>query len=508
MWSVIIADDEKTIRSGMGKFIDWKSLDCMVVYEAKDGEDLIKAVEKFQPNIVITDIKMPVLDGITAASLIRENYPQTEVIFLTAHMNFSYAKAALDMGSVSYIIKTNFLLETPKAVKRAIANMEVISHEKQVILSNIQIRQHLLHNLVHGLISENRLSETEKNIYMDICMKLSRYRMLLVREVQKEDDINKEEIDDKPLRSMLLSMLAKHEEFIFHIAQNKLCVLLCEKEYSCGELLILTRNLVDYSEKFLGRNLVIYIGEQVTGAESVPKLFEEADNVVMNHFPDGGSNIYFRTRMIDENKNGKLKEAVADLLSLIHGHKFSAACERLDAFQELCMMGYEKELLKRQFALLEEECIRYLIYMNPEWKNENTDVFSTQYLFQLFNRLRRLLDECMNTLRDGSLIAEINQFIEEHYMERISLEDIATAIHRNKSYISRIFKEKMNETISDAIRKRKVFASKEMIEKTDLSIQDISAKLGFVEHSYFSKNFKKIEGISPKEYERLVRKKQ
>lgn len=124
MWKVMAADDEAYIREALQKLINWEKRDCVLSVVANNGQELIEQMGLEHPDIVITDIKMPVLDGLEVCKYIYETSPETQVILLTAYSDFEYAKRAIRYNACDYVLKISVLEELPMAVERAINKLE------------------------------------------------------------------------------------------------------------------------------------------------------------------------------------------------------------------------------------------------------------------------------------------------------------------------------------------------------------------------------------------------
>ena len=118
MWKVMLADDEKSIRTALGTLIDWQSLDCEVVYMARSGQDVLDHIGQYRPDLLITDIRMPGVDGVELANRLSGSELPIPIIFLTAYTDFSYAQAAVRYSVADYIVKPNVLEELPQAIRR------------------------------------------------------------------------------------------------------------------------------------------------------------------------------------------------------------------------------------------------------------------------------------------------------------------------------------------------------------------------------------------------------
>lgn len=115
MWKVIVADDEPFIREALKEMIPWDELGCHLAEALKNGKEVVNAVEKYKPDIVILDIQMPLMTGMEAAQWIHENYPDIVVVLLTAYEDFKYAQQAIVFQVKRYVIKSNLFEDLPRA---------------------------------------------------------------------------------------------------------------------------------------------------------------------------------------------------------------------------------------------------------------------------------------------------------------------------------------------------------------------------------------------------------
>ena len=123
MWKVMIADDENYMLEAMENLIDWKKMDCQLVYKARNGQALLEQIKKNPPDIIITDIKMPLVSGIEVAKYVYENMSSTKVIILSAYADFQYAQEAIKYDVCGYIIKTSVIEMLPGMIQKAVKKL-------------------------------------------------------------------------------------------------------------------------------------------------------------------------------------------------------------------------------------------------------------------------------------------------------------------------------------------------------------------------------------------------
>ena len=131
MWKVMIADDENYMLEAMENLINWKKMDCELVYKAKNGQMLLEQIKKNPPDIIITDIKMPLISGIEIAKYVYENHISAKVIILSAYADFQYAQEAIKYDVCGYIIKTSVIEMLPGIIQKAVGKLSIPATEAE-----------------------------------------------------------------------------------------------------------------------------------------------------------------------------------------------------------------------------------------------------------------------------------------------------------------------------------------------------------------------------------------
>lgn len=171
MWKVVAADDEGYIREALKKLINWEKMDCDLIAVLEDGQELIECIEKESPDIVITDIQMPEVNGLDVCKYLYETRPETQVIILTAYSNFDYAKSAIKYSACEYVLKIAIMDELPEALgkatgkllklKKEVEKEEVIVPEQKTLLQ--QIEQYVKQNYKSKISLEEIADELHVN---------------------------------------------------------------------------------------------------------------------------------------------------------------------------------------------------------------------------------------------------------------------------------------------------------------------------------------------------------
>lgn len=175
MKKVMIADDEMNVRTALQLLIPWQELDCEIVYTAKNGAEVLKALDTYQPDILVIDIKMPVTDGLEVARQLYEKKSEISVILLTAYAEFEYARRALQYRVSEYIVKTAVLEQLPDAIKRVCASLDERNSR-----SLVKRRREFLYALLKGAAGSVTVSEEYRCVWQAYAKENQAYLLLLL----------------------------------------------------------------------------------------------------------------------------------------------------------------------------------------------------------------------------------------------------------------------------------------------------------------------------------------
>ena len=401
----MIVDDEPILRNGIKNFIDWDSMQCSVCCLAENGADALDQFQLCSPDIVITDIKMPGIDGLELTRRLSEISPQTKVIILTGYSDFSYAQKAIQYSVVDFVVKNNPAPKICAAVKKAISLLEreqkncQFFGELEEIVS--QSYDELKTKLFIDIINQNIFSpEASEQKAAQLGISLSGYRLAVIC------------IPDRP-----------PEAASQHIRQFVL-------EFSCS----LLRSFQPFAFALNAQTVCLIL----TAANETEELNRICGKIVSALFDMTGHQVCIGISGI--------KESITAFFSAYHEAQ-----------------SVQREQFRRQ---------------------------TPQFLYQ----------EMDAAFSQNATVSRVLHFIHAHYREDITLCQIADQFHLNASYLSRLFKKHMRETIVGYITRYRIERSKDLLLHSDARLYSIAIDVGFNDAAYFSNIFKKQTGFSPSEY--------
>jgi len=529
MYSVLIVDDEPNIRKGLISFISWRELDCVVVGQACDGHEAVEKMGELNPDIVITDIRMPGLDGIELSKYLSENLPAAKVIILTGHADFAYAQAAIKYNVVDFVLKPTSTETICKAIYTAIEQInfhaenkkKVKELEDKIYLSQGEMRKKFLLEVVSRSLSEKQ-QIANKIESLDFC--LSSFYMLALEIQNNEDSELAETVQRKSefIQSIesFFSFSYKDQNYIItYINRNRLALLL----YSvCSNPNIQLKNILNTCEDILSSlqgfmqfSLRIGISSLHSHAEHIPKAYEEASYALeISNYGESSINVYtnFIRKLSDEEKVLIHKNTMEIIESIQNGRYNNAISSLHQLFEKQKQLKHPLDYIRNTAILICSQLSGLLADYSLSLSDHSEDKGSVYKIIIECNhvpQILKILTDMMemvseriheNNGNNNQIISKALQFIKENYMNAISLQSVSDFIHVSSSYLSHLFKKETGDTLTEAIAKFRVEKAKELLKRNDIRTYEIASLTGIDNPAYFSFIFKKYTGFSPKEY--------
>lgn len=542
MYQVLLVDDEPLILTGIQSMINWEDYDCVIVDRASNGKQALEKIEKNMPDIVITDIKMPVMTGIEFMRVCCDRGYDTVFILLTNLEEFSLVKNALALGAVDYLVKMEMTQEMlGNSLNRAIQ----ICNQRRILTGKIPNRE----------FHTKDVKQTATEFFRDLLEKSGnipdefRKKWEEPIEEMKLDTIYEngvllwiyfykdrglfENISEEDRKEMLDYAQSLMEQFMSRI-HNNCCTLVWKRR---GILAILpTLNKTENEYREIGKK-ICNILENYFGCQTLVAVSEPMKNIW-----EGSKYALSQVNKMQEYYYYYSENPV--LLVMDIEERFWSECHILhDTFDisflkkdlRQALMQQDKEKVNRIFEELtglfiefhpaKEQVVNacanlyYFVlsyveeygFIKEEMPYPSVVMESLQECFTLKQHIRWLLKfgnwvgNIMESFHNGSktdrIVEAAKEYVRENCGEKLTLTVIASKIGISQGYLSSVFKKQTGGNLNDYINKVKIDRAKELLEKHEYKMYEISDMLGFENPYYFSKVFKKLTGITPSEYE-------
>lgn len=529
MYKVFLVEDEVVIREGIKKKIDWAGNGYEFCGEASDGELAYPLIQKLKPDIVITDIKMPFMDGLELSQLIKKEMPWIEIIILSGFSEFEYAQKAISIGVAQFLSKPinseELLIEVDKVAKKLDSRKEdqelIEQYKKEMEENNLESRRKLFHNLVDGNASTTELLEQATELGLN--MSAPWYNILLLKmqsihHSEQEYSKTKEQVLEE-----IVSFINNNDYILFDRGLEGYAIII--KADSIEDIVAIKDSCVAHLiEIFEKRDNISYFGGI---GKSVNRLSELSESFY------GASRAFARRYMTDENLFVEYDSQITDIyvnqdfdISKINTKQVDRS--EVLSYLKLAEPGEAVFFVEEYFNKLDEDAVKSSLFRQyiamdiyfctvdfiQELEQDKSaipvlDVTSKElqtvegtksYLALILSSAARLREQLASD-KYGDVVDEVIKYIDEHYGdEDLSLNQVASVVNFSPNHLSTIFSQKTGHTFIKYLTDYRMNKAKELLKCTNKKSSIISAEVGYKDSHYFSFLFKKTQGMTPTQY--------
>ncbi|TWT05907.1 response regulator transcription factor [Planomicrobium sp. CPCC 101079] len=499
---VLIVDDEMLIRQGIINYIDWESEGFRIVGEASNGKEAMLLIEQFRPHIVITDIVMPIMDGIDLVKEGKRAFPDIEIIVLSSFEDFDYVRSTFQSGVADYILKPK--LNGPELIRilnRVAAKIPGLKRSDSLPESK-RSTEEMLENMLLGYESS-----FDKTILSTIFNK-SHFGLVAIYGKSRN-----------PLHLKTALKRANHDGVaVFPILteEKDVTVLI---NFSPNQLETIKKTMGMLAQEDL--SLTWILSEPFGSIDDMKKVYDDSLMKMKKYlFYLADQSLLIYDNLPPENK----KQVHFDLnhfIELFKDRLFNPAFAYLTDYVDYLATQYKNDSL--EFKSFLGNVIFNVLVLLGNMKYEIEDIEKKKYSYfsnineansveEALAQFHEFIDGVQTIIFSHSAAGEQHnnldkmlKYIEQHYTEPLRLSEIANHFHFNPSYLSSYFSTHHKEGFSEYLNRVRIKKAMELLENSSVSISNISGMVGYSEHSYFCKVFKKITGMSPGNYRKEYR---
>ena len=541
MLKIFLAEDEVIVRETIKRMIPWEELGFELVGEAADGEMALPLLIRQKPDLLITDIKMPFMDGLTLAKLAKKELPELKIVILSGYDDFNYAKQAISIGVEEYLLKPitkNALIERLSEIRSRYEHektqkeyYEKFQREMQAYEKNSS--RDFFEALVCGSMDMMEVYKKAEKLGLDI---VAEAYNILIFTMNSEEDFSGQKEGYSEWEAESLEML---EDFF---SDNTSAMLFRCNIFSYGVLIKgqketideNTRSCIDEIKKILDRKeqkrqWFVAVGESVERLSQLQKSYHSASRAFSQRYLYGENILYYdemelmehRSGQADTNDNAYLKNVDVNALNPAILQKFlsNGLQEETENFVKdyFYAIGQEpmESLVFRNYVILN---VRFSVLSflkslgcdTEEMEPENTEEIlaeSGKNIESAITYAKKMISQAI-TIRDQnsgnknrSILKTAVDFIDEHYMdEDISLNTAANVANVSSNHFSALFSQNMGQTFIEYLTTLRMNKAKELLRCTGMRSSEIAGEVGYKDAHYFSYLFKKTQGMTPSEY--------
>ena len=532
---VFLVEDEMVIRRGIKNSIDWEKEGYIFCGEASDGELAYPMIIKEKPDILITDIRMPFMDGLELCKLVKKELPNIKILILSGYDEFDYAKEAIRLGVTEYLLKpisSGKLLEAlngvSESIRREKEDKDLVRKYMEEMRENTEHeKQKFFEQMIAGNLSMADALETGKKYEMNLSAGM--YNLLLFRFTLGEENRKSGELLGEA--EYAIEKLTERLEYVFEFqrgVEGWAFLLMADNEEQMSERVKeLSKDLEEIMKNY---SIIAYfggIGQPVARLRELEESFREAERALAARFTMELNRII----SVEDIRMAQNVDTLDDIEITSFGEiektrtmleKFlnNGAEDEIDEFVDVYINELPEENLKsvlmRQYIIMDA----YIVMMSFCEKIEGIEgemqaqseelknsMKTSQTLEEIKNYIRMLLKKIIGVRdtisgrRYSDIIEIAKDQIRKTYMsDEISLNTIAAEVGMSPSYFSSIFSKEMGKTFVEYLTEIRMDRAKELLMCSSMKTSEIGYEVGYKDPHYFSYIFKKTQNCTPKEF--------
>lgn len=541
MLKIFLAEDEVVVRETIKRMIPWEELGFELVGEAADGEMALPLLIRQQPDLLITDIKMPFMDGLTLARLAKKEIPGLKVVILSGYDDFNYAKQAIGIGVEDYLLKPitkNALIERLSEIRSRYEHektqkeyYEKFQREMQAYEKNSS--RDFFEALVGGSMDMMEVYKRAEKLGLDIVAEA--YNVLIFT-MNCDEDFSGQRDEYSSWEAESLELL---ENFF---AGHSSAMLFRSNIFSYGVLLKgqretieeNTRACVDEIRKILSRQdgrreWFLAVGQSVERLSQIQKSYHTASRAFSQRYLYDENILYYDEMETMEHPGGQAETEDNAYLQKVDVNALNPAI--LQKFLSNGLQEETENFVKDYFYAIGQEPMESLVFRNYVILNVRFSVISfikglgcdtnemesadteevlaesgksmesaIAYAENVISRAITLRDQNSGN-KNRSILKTAVDFIDSHYMEEdISLNTVANVANVSSNHFSALFSQNMGQTFIEYLTSLRMNKAKELLRCTGMRSSEIAGEIGYKDAHYFSYLFKKTQGMTPSDY--------
>lgn len=503
LYRLLIVDDELILRNGVKHLCDWEEYGFIVVGEASNGKEALDLIPTLKPHIVIIDIVMPIMDGVQFTKIMNEKYPNTKVLILSSFSEFDYVREAFKYGAVDYLLKPKLRSDD---LVNSLNNIVKQLDQPRTVLDECQKNKLLLEQALFTASDNQQIIFNQ----LEQANKYSTFRVLKAS-LQYLRQIDGEVL--KQLTEVFVSSLQPC--FIIDLIKNNEYILLINYPFDEEDRIFSCLKQVQVSHSNLFKEMKFIVSSPFN---DIRKSKNHHDNLhsMMGYLFYYSQEVFVKERDIQSHP---IVEEFDGALLLTYLNSFDIEKVKLYLFDYLQKVRFERAYDEYSFKRFIQSNIYNMINamrklgFDIQLLNQNKmKLFKSIDKCIDYNELIKLIEsflEQVESLIDVQsekknliILDKVIEYVQEHYNEELTLTEISEKLHLNYYYLSSYFKNQTNENLTSYINNVRIQKAKQLLLDNNLNIAEVSKQVGFTDHNYFSKVFKKYTKMTPTSYRR------
>lgn len=507
MLKVLFADDEPLMLEGLRFLVDWEKLDFEVCGEALDGEDALQLIHSTRPDLVITDVRMPVIDGLGLIGKFHESDFQPKFIIISGYADFGYAKEALGYGVSNYLTKPLDEKELTEALQTV---AEQIHAERKLASRREMLSAFMQAETVSRLLMRQNTAEEVRDALKALDIHPgSRICCVLAQGDSPDNSYLRSQVYSRNVKEMFRNLTV----YPFMAGSHKIGYLLVSPQegpaleprllaswvnevrtqYN-GEVLF-SASLEHHGTEFLNAAYHEALAAELCRHDLNSReigFFQKQDKDQMAMLPAGLKKSLLQS--VTEGQFDLLSSQLSDIIKIFSADTTSSAW--IDAF----LSSIKAELLREIDARGGDSAIWAAKWFPPRVTACSLPLLERQTEEDLHEVAEWFASADNN--QEDLLVTAAMDYARAHYQEKLKLQDIAKQLHVNAAYLGQRIRKSYGISFNDFLHEYRIEEAKKLLRRTDMCISDISGRVGYSDADLFAAKFKELNGVSPSVYKK------
>lgn len=519
MYNVLLVDDEALELEGLLKLVPWEELGFQVVGAVHSGFDALKLIENQHIHLLVSDIKMPIMSGITLLEEAKKKIPCLKSVFISGYQDFQYAQNAIRMKASGYVLKPvddDELIEVIENVRRQLEEENASKQIKKMYTqSTPYLKNQIICELLEGSFNENTIIQLLEQCNINMFKKTSvavieidNLQLRLNQYLQKD----KKTFLSNILEKIIIEISKQNLEYYYKTIHHKVAIIFGGTQ---EEIDLQLRSLINQIERHSECTITIGVGQEAQNIHTIAKSYKQAEKALQHK-------MFFHKQKIIK------FEEITEKTSREFGSFNNLIDSLFNAITSYDLLQIDASLIQlfNYICNLKDKMVVYNFLLNTLFELEiklnhmNESLYPVigdklQYLNELFqyetmDELRIWLSDKIYLIAEKlyikkqrpnyKLIMEVIDYLEENISERLTLQEVSDHFSFSPNYLGFIFKEEMGENFSSFLINKRIDKACELLRNTRMKVYEVANAVGYNNLSHFSRQFKENVGISSKDY--------
>ena len=538
MIDILIVDDEKKIREGISRNIDWGSYDINICGTASSGLEALDIIDLFMPGIVITDISMGDMDGLELLEIINQTYPTVKVILISGYKEFEYARKAVALNAFSYITKPinsklllDKVIEAKNEIEKRISEVKINDVIRKKLRENILVvKDSFFTTLMEGKL-RNRAEIESRGEFLEINLAYEQFLISILAFEAGGAVKNKNFYDISFYKAAIMS---KTEEkinemyscYVFNLGE-RIGVMTCSDLIEKSLLMDRLEQIKNWVNNNMGLSLSIGVGNVSGSIDKISLSYRSALDA-MQYSVVLGKNVVIDSDKIAETTKEKI--AMDDFESFMGNNEDILIAAIKNSDRHIVRNSLDEiftsvnQIVRNDIRQKERVVFLLAFYLTKilfateiqghQYYGNESDLFVVMnsmtgledirsFMLEFFVEAIREYDKTKQN-RNSYLVGQAIKFIDVYQDSSVTLVSVAERLQIHPSYLSKIFKQGTGKSFSEHLINNKMNSAKQLLKTTNKKVYEIANSIGYKDVAHFTKLFKKSFGVSPTESRNLV----